>query len=90
MTGLEGVGVDVGGGGPVEVHSALGEAAAQLVGDRPCQVDVVHRAQGVVAGEGGAGAGLQSGDVAALLVDRDEDVVPLGPQLGGQRGELLG
>ena len=51
---------------------------------------VVDGAEGEVAGEGGAGAHLQPGDVTALLVDGDQHVVPLGPQLGGERGELLG
>jgi len=56
----------------------------------PGEVHVVDRAQGVVAREGGAGADLQAGDVAALLVDRDQDVLVLGAQLGGEGGELSG
>ena len=48
------------------------------------------RAEGEVAGEGGAGTHLQAGDVAALLVDGDQHVVPLRAQLGGEGGELLG
>ncbi|CAM5599114.1 hypothetical protein SFUMM280S_07720 [Streptomyces fumanus] len=85
-----GVGVDVGGRGPVEVHAAGGEAAAQFGGDAPGQLHVVDRAERVVAGEGGAGAHLQTGDVAALLVDGDQHVVAFGAQLGGERGDLLG
>lgn len=75
---------------PVEVHPARGQAAAELEGDVTCQHDIVHRPQRVIAGEGGTGAHLESGDVAALLVDGDEHVVPLGTQLGGQGGELVG
>src|SRR5690606_15760321 len=85
-----GVGVDVGRGSPVEVDAAGREPAAQFPGDVPGEGGVVDGAQGVGAGEGGAGADLQAGDVAALLVDGDEEVVPLGPQLGGERGHLLG
>ena len=84
-----GVGVDVRGRRPVEVDPAFGESAAQFTGDGPGEVRVVHRAQRVVAGEGGAGAYLQAGDVSALLVDRDEHVVPLGPQLCGEGRELI-
>ncbi|GAA4943599.1 hypothetical protein GCM10023238_06900 [Streptomyces heliomycini] len=85
-----GVGVDVGGRRPVEVDPARGEPAAQLAGDAPGQAGVVDGAERVVAGEGGAGADLQAGDVAALLVDGDQQVVPLGPQLRGEGGDLLG
>src|SRR4029079_1333711 len=75
------VGVDVGGRGPVEVDPALGEAAAQLSGDVPGQAGVVDGAEGQVAGEGRTAPDLQAGDVAALLVDGDEDVVAFGAQL---------
>ncbi len=84
-----GVGVDVRGGRPVEVDAALGEPPPQFGGDPAGEVDVVDRAERVVAGEGGPGADLQPGDVAALLVDGDEDVLALLAQLRGQRGELL-
>ncbi len=84
------VGVDVGGRGPVQVDAALGEAAAELAGHVVGEPGVVDRAQGEVAGEGGAAAYFEAGDVAALLVDGDEDVVAFGPQLGGERGELFG
>lgn len=88
--GVVRVGVDVRGRGPVEVDPALGEAAAQLAGDVPGEAGVVDGAEGQVAGEGRAAADLEAGDVAALLVDGDQDVVPLGAQLRGQRGELFG
>lgn len=84
------VGVGVGGRRPVQVDAALGEPAAQLLGDGAGQVHVVDRAEGEVAGERGTLPDLQPGDVTAFLVDRDEDVLALGPQLRGERGDLLG
>ncbi len=56
-----GVGVDVGGRGPVEVDAAGGEPAAQFRGHLPGEPDVVHRTEGEVAGEGGTGAHLEPG-----------------------------
>ncbi len=44
----------------------------------------------MVAGEGGAGAHLEAGDVTAFLVDGDQHVLALGAQLRGQRRHLLG
>lgn len=84
------VGVHVGRRGPVEVDPAGRETAPQLGGHLPGQFHVVHRAQGVVAGEGRTGPHLQTGDVAALLVDRDQDVVAFGAQLCRQDAQLLG
>lgn len=60
------------------------------MGDGAGQLRVVDRAQGVVAGDGGAVDDLQAGDVAALLVDGDEDVLALGAELRGEGGELAG
>lgn len=85
-----GVGVHVGGGSPVEVHPARGQPAAEFEGDGLGERHVVDGAQRVVAGERRTGAHLQAGDVAALFVDGDEDVVTFGPQLDCQRGELIG
>src|SRR5262249_14196074 len=72
------------------IDAAVGQAAAQLMGDGAGERGVVDGAEGEVAGEGGARTDLQPGDVAALLVDGDEDVVALGAQPRGQGGELFG
>src|SRR3954453_2658592 len=74
--GVVGVGVDVGGRRPVEVHAARGQAPAQLPCDTPGEVRIVHGAERVVAGERGARTDVQAGDVAALLVDGDQQLVP--------------
>lgn len=84
------VGVDVGRGRPVEVDPAGGQPPAQLGGDRAGQLEVVHRAEREVAGEGGAAARFEPGDVAALLVGGDQHLRPYGTQLRGERGQLFG
>ena len=57
---------------------------------RAVSAEVVDRAQRGVARVRAAGACAEAGDVAALLVDRDQDVVALRAQLGGEGGELFG
>ncbi len=88
--GVGRVGVDVGRGRPVEGDAAFGETAAEFPGDVAGQVGVVDGAEREVAGKGGTAAHLQAGDVAALLVDGDQDVLACAPQLRGEGGELRG
>lgn len=83
-----GVGVDVGGGGPVEVDAAVGQSAAEFAGDRAGQLGVVDGAERMVSGEGGAAAHFEAGDVAALLVDGDDQFLAFGAQSAGEGGEL--
>ncbi|GDY76984.1 hypothetical protein SAV31267_064690 [Streptomyces avermitilis] len=88
--GVAGVGVHVRGGRPVEIDAAFREPAAEFEGHLPGQRDVVHGAQRVIAREGGSRPHLQARDVAALLVDRHQDVVAFRAQLGGQPAQLRG
>ena len=90
MTGLSGLELTSADGAQLRLTPQAASRRPSSWATSRVSSDVVDRAQGVVAGEGGAGAHLQAGDVAALLVDRDQDVVALGPQLGGERGQLLG
>lgn len=90
MTGLPGLELTSADGAQLRLTPHSASRMAQFVGDGPGQRGVVDRAERQVAGEGGAVPHFEAGDVAALLVDGDEHVVPLGPELGGERGELLG
>ena len=85
--GVRRVGGDVEHRGEVEVDVA----GAQQVSERPpgaaAQVGVADLAESPGGGQGGAGRGLQAGDVPALLVDRDHAV--LGPRVDGA-GEVAG
>ena len=83
-----GVRVHVGDGREVHVHAAGGEPAGDRGGDVGRQGGVVDDAEREVAGERAAGGRLQPRHVAALLVDREQDVPGL-PQPRGQRRELL-
>ena len=83
------VGVDVGVRGVVQSDADGCQFGAEVAGDLLGQRRVVDRAERVVAGPGAAPGGLDPGDVAGLLVDRHDDVRPLGPQVRGERGDLL-
>ncbi len=84
------VGVDVRARRVVEAHPGGAQLPAEVGGDGPGQLRVVDGAEGEVARAGGAGGGLDTGDVARLLVDRDDQVGVLGAESGGQPGDLLG
>ncbi|MGX1249309.1 hypothetical protein RKD48_001820 [Streptomyces ambofaciens] len=84
------VGVHVRARRVVEAHPGRAQLAAEVGGDGLGQRRVVDRAEGEVARPGGPGGGLDAGDVARLLVDRDDQIGVLGAQPGGQPGDLLG
>lgn len=90
MTGLEGLEFTSADGAQLRFTPHAAKPAAEFVGDGLGELHVVDGAERVVAREGRPGAHLQAGDVTALLVDGDQDVVPFGAQLGGQRGQLIG
>ena len=90
MTGLSGLELTSADGAQLRLTPQAASRRPSSRATARVSSDVVHRAERVVAGEGGAGAHLQAGDVAALLVDRDQHVVPLGAQLRGERGQLAG
>src|SRR5207244_9616500 len=82
-------GVHVDGRGEVEVEAG----GQQVQPDRPVdplgERGVVHAAQRRVARVRATRRVGQPGDVAALLVDRQEQVGPGGRELAGQRGQLV-
>ena len=84
-----GVRVHVRDGGEIEVRADSGELGADRSADVPRELDVVDRAERVVAGIATPARGIEPGDVAALLVDRNEQVGTLAAQLGGQPSDLL-
>ena len=53
-----------------------------------CELDVVDRAESVVARIAAPAGGVQASDIAALFVDRHEEVGPVFTQLGGQLCDL--
>lgn len=89
MTGLPGFELTSADGAQLRLTPHSAKPAAELLRDRAGQLQVVDGPEGEVTREGRAVTHLQSGDVTALLVDRDEHVVPLGPELGGERGKLF-
>src|SRR5690606_14988190 len=72
--GVAWVGVDVGHGGDDDVGADRGDATADLVAGGAGGRDVVEGAELRRAGQRRAGAGLETGDTAALLVDADQRV----------------
>ena len=90
MTGLSGLEFTSADGAQLKLTPQSASRRPSSAATSRVRLHVVHRAEGVVAGEGGAGAHLQAGDVAALLVDGDEHVVPFGAQLRGEGRQLLG
>ena len=89
ITGLCGIRVRVRDGREVQVHAGAHELARDRRGDLLGQLDVVDGAERQVPRVRAAAVRLEPGDVAALLVDRDEDVAGL-PQPRRQRRELSG
>ncbi|KZE90308.1 hypothetical protein AVP42_03056 [Agromyces sp. NDB4Y10] len=69
------VDVDVGDGGEHHVGADRGDPPRELGPDRLGRGQVVHVPELGGTGQRRAGGGLESGDVAALLVDADEHVV---------------
>src|SRR5262245_19378894 len=81
--------IDVGDGCEVEVDPGSGELRSERRGDTFRRRDVIDHAESCVPGVRAACRRLEPRDVAALLVDRDHDVGPLGAQIVGQATELL-
>ncbi len=79
--------VDVGDGRQVPVHSDGGELGRDRCGDARRQLWIVDGAERCSAGVRAARLPLESGDVAALLVDREQKVGPLRSQLTAERRE---
>ena len=75
-----------------DIHPARSEQVAEgAAGGSGCD-EVVQHAVRACPGQAGAPCGLDPGDVAALLVDRDHQVGVRGPQIGDQprRGRGIG
>src|SRR5690606_19278495 len=87
--GVVGVGVDVGGGREVDADAGGGQVLPQVAGERFGQGGVVHDAERVPAGTAAAGADLQPGHLAGLLVGADERVRVLRPQGPREAGDLF-
>ena len=81
--------VDVGDRREIEVDARLGELGPEGGGDLLGELDVVHDPERPVPRVRAAGIRLEPGHVAALLVDRDDEVGLLGAKVVGQRAELL-
>ncbi len=81
--------VDVRDRSEIEVHADIHEIPRDRGGDLLGQVDVVHRAERRVARIRASGRTLEARDVAAFLVDRDENIATRLPKRGGQRAKLV-
>ena len=77
--------VDVRNRGEVHRHADPRQLRGNRGRDALGQLSVVDGAQREVARVGAAARSLQARDVAALLVDRDDQLVTLGPQRSGER-----
>ncbi len=73
----------------VEVDAGVRQLGAQRRRDALAQLDVVDDPERCVPRIRAAGRRLEPCHVAALLVDRDDEVLALRAQLGGQRAQLL-
>ena len=80
--------VDVGNRGEVHRHADPRQLRGDRGRDALGQLRVVDDAEGEVARVGAAARSLQASDIAALLVDRDDELLTLGPQRSGERGGL--
>ncbi len=87
--GISRVRVDVRDRREIEVHAGRRELGAERGRDPLGELDVVDDTERAVAGVGAARCSLESGDVAALLVDRDHGVGLLGEEIARQRCQLL-
>ena len=88
--GVARVRVRVRDGREVQVHAGARQLAGDRARDLLRQRDVVDGAEREVAGVRAAVLRLEPRHVAALLVDRDQELRPLGAESRGQRRELLG
>ena len=86
--GIPGVGVRVGDGCEVQVDARGSQLARDRARHRLGQLHVVDGAEREIAGVRAAVLGLEPRHVAALLVDRDQELRPLGAKGGRQLGEL--
>ena len=84
-----GVRVDVGDGREVEGHADVRKLRAERPSDARRELDVVDDAERGVARVRASRPGLEPGDIAALLVDRDDDVRPLGAKIARERSQLF-
>ena len=88
MTGFRGIGVGVRDRGEVQIDARRGQLARDRACDRLGQRHVVDGAEREVAGVRAAVLGLEPRHVAALLVDRDQELGPLAAKGARQLGEL--
>ncbi len=86
--GIDGIAVDVGVRGQVEVDTGSGELRAHRPRDRAGELDVVYGSEREVPRVRAACGSLQARDVAALLVDRDDESWILGVQARRERRQL--
>ena len=86
--GVQGIRVGVRDRGEVQVDARRGQLARDRACDRLGQRHVVDGAEREVAGVRAAVLGLEPRHVAALLVDRDQELGPLGAKGARQLGEL--
>ena len=86
--GVQGIGVGVRDRGEIQVDARRGQLACDRACDRLGQRHVVDGAERKVAGVRAAVLGLEPRHVSALLVDRDQELGPLGAKGARQLGEL--
>ena len=86
--GVQGIGVGVRDRGEIQIDARRGKLGGDRACDRLGQGHVVHGAQREVARVGAAVLGLEPRHVPALLVDRDQELGPLGAKGTRQLGEL--
>ena len=72
----------------VEVDARAGQVGGHRAGHGPRQLDVVDDPERPVSGIRAAFASLEARDVAALLVDGDHELGPLGAECVSQRTQL--
>ena len=86
--GVPGIGVGVRDRGEIQIDARRGQLARDRACDRLGQRHVVDGAEREIAGVRAAVLGLEPRHVAALLVDRDQELGPLGAKGARQLGEL--
>ena len=85
---IDRVAVDVGHRREVEVDAGGGQFRADGARDRACELEVVDRAQGEVAGVRAASGRLQASDIPPFLIDRDDEAGVLDMQPFGHCSQL--
>ena len=90
MTGLAGLELTSADGAQLRLTPQAREAAAESGATSRVRSTSSTAPRAGLPGKEEPVRDLQPGDVAALLVDRDQDVVAFGAQLRGERGQLVG